>query len=386
MVNNMARTEQLTMGVIGASRKENEHRVPISPGDIPKIPRHLRERIFVEEGYGKRFHVSDEKLKEYFAGVLSRRDIFERCDIILLPKPIKEDFSDFRERQILWGWPHCVQGEAITQLGIDKKLTYIAWEAMFAWRNGVRGLHTFHANNEMAGYASVMHALRLKGITGNYGDQRNAAVISFGSVGRGAVHALQGMGFRNIKVFTQRPEGTVQSPIPGTSHGQYKKAANSEDAMVISETGEEIPMARELAKYDVIVNAILQDTDHPIMFIRNNDLAELKPGTLIVDVSCDDAMGFEFAKPTSFEEPSFEVGEGITYYAVDHSPTYYWRSASEEISRVLVPFIEIVMGGEEAWQNNDAIRRSIEIQDGKIVNPAILRFQNRSPEYPHNKL
>ena len=63
-------------------------------------------------------------------------------------------------RQVLWGWPHCVQDREITQLAIDKRLTLIAWEAMNHWQSdGGFGLHVFHKNNEIAGYCSVLHAL-----------------------------------------------------------------------------------------------------------------------------------------------------------------------------------------------------------------------------------
>ena len=69
-----------------------------------------------------------------------------------------------RDGQILWGWPHCVQDRAITQLAIDKKLTLIAFEAMNHWASdGGFGLHVFHKNNELAGYCSVIHALALTG-------------------------------------------------------------------------------------------------------------------------------------------------------------------------------------------------------------------------------
>lgn len=378
-------SKKLTLGVIGTSNKENEKRVPISPIDMPKIPKTLRERIFVENGYGKRFNMSDEKIKELFAGMKTRKELFNDCDIILLPKPTNEDFPMFKEGQVLWGWPHCVQGKSITQLAIDKKLTYIAWEAMFTWKNEIKGLHTFHTNNEMAGYASVVHAFQLAGITGHYGRPRKAAILSFGSAGRGAVHALKGMGLKDIVVYSRRSNWQVQAPIPGTHRKQYKDAGEG-NVVAVSEIGEEVPMEEELVKYDVIVNAILQDTDNPLMFIRNKDLEEFKPGTLIVDVSCDEGMGFEFAKSTSFAKPSFEVGNGVIYYAVDHSPTYFWRSASEEISTVIISFIETVMGGKKEWMKNETVRRSIEIMDGIVKNPKILNFQNRSERYPHGKL
>jgi alanine dehydrogenase len=341
--------------------------------------------MFFETNYGAKFHTTDSQLKDLVAGVLSREELFEKCDIILLPKPTQEDFKSFREGQILWGWPHCVQGEPITQVGIDKKLTYIAWEAMFLWKKEIRDLHIFHKNNELAGYCSAQHALQIQGITGHYGKQAKVAVISFGSVGRGAIHALQGSGYTDITLFTQRPNYLLTGPIPSLKHKQFQGQSASQDAIVLCDEGT-IPMSDELAKYDIIVNAILQDTDNPLMFIRNSDLGKFKPGSLIIDVSCDLAMGFEFARPTSFEEPSFEVGNGITYYAVDHSPTRLFNAASFEISCALVPFIETVMDGSHAWEKDPIIKNSIEIQDGNIKNPKILSFQKRSSEYPHKKI
>ena len=47
-----------------------------------------------------------------------------------------------------------------------------------------------------------------------------------------------------------------------------------------------------MGHFDIIVNATLQDTDNPQMYVRSNELSQLRKGTLIVDVSCDEGMGF----------------------------------------------------------------------------------------------
>jgi alanine dehydrogenase len=132
----------------------------------------------------------------------------------------------------------------------------------------------------------------------------------------------------------------------------------------------------------VIVNGILQDTDNPMMFLERGQHDAMKPGALIIDVSCDDGMGFAFARPTSFEEPTFQVG-ALTYYAVDHTPSYLWQSASWELTRVVLPFLETVMGGPSSWDANETIRRAIEIREGVVQNPKILSFQGREERYPH---
>ena len=77
------------------------------------------------------------------------------------------------------------------------------------------------------------------------------------------------------------------------------------------------------------------------------------------------------------------VGDGVHYYAVDHTPSLLWNSASWEISEALIPFLGPVMSGPAAWDENLTIRRAIEIRDGVIQNPKILSFQSRAAEYPH---
>ena len=87
-------------------------------------------------------------------------------------------------------------------------------------------------------------------------------------------------------------------------------------------------------------------------------------------------------KTTSFEAPTFTVGR-VTYYGVDHTPSYLWQSASWEISRVVTPFVPTVLGGPAAWDGNETIRRAIEIREGVVCNETILSFQNRETDYPH---
>ena len=80
------------------------------------------------------------------------------------------------------------------------------------------------------------------------------------------------------------------------------------------------------------------------------------------------------------------VGAGIHYYAVDHSPSYLWDSATWEISEALLPHLETVIGGPAAWEADETIRRAIDIRDGVIQNPKILSFQRRAKEFPHRRL
>jgi hypothetical protein len=204
----------LTLGVVAHSRKENERRLPIHPMHFQRIDADLRDHIYLENGYGESFGVTDEQLAPYVGGLLPRDGLLGDCDVIVLPKLQPSDLAEMREGQIVWGWPHCVQDAEVTQLAIDRRLTLIAFEAMNHWaRDGGFLLHVFHKNNELAGYCSVLHALELIGTTGIYGRRLCAAVIGFGATARGAVTALNAHGVGDVRVLTNRMVAAVGSPI-----------------------------------------------------------------------------------------------------------------------------------------------------------------------------
>jgi alanine dehydrogenase len=379
--------DQLSLGVMARSRKENERRLAIHPLHIERIEAGLRRRVYLERGYGERFGVPDEWLAGFVAGMRTRDQLLADCDILLLPKPLPQDLEELGEGQVLWGWPHCVQNEEITQLGVDRRLTLIAFEAMNHWSgDGSFSLHVFHKNNELAGYCSVLHAMQLVGSTGEYGRPLRAGVIGFGAAGRGAVTALNAFGVNDVHVLTHRDVAAVASPIHSARMVRFERDAdNPGRSHALGESGR-VPLAAYLAGFDIVVNCVLQDPSAPLMFVTGDDLAAFSPGSLIVDVSCDAGMGFSWARPTSFAEPMFTVGSNVHYYAVDHSPSLLWNSATWEISEALLPHLAAVLGGPGAWDSDPVIQRAIEIRRGVIQNPDILSFQHRAPQYPHLRL
>ncbi|GAA1957217.1 N(5)-(carboxyethyl)ornithine synthase [Amycolatopsis minnesotensis] len=378
---------QLSLGVISRSHKENERRLPIHPRHLERIDADLRRRVYLERGYAEHFGIPDEQLAGSVAGIRSREQLIAECDVILLAKPLAQDLTELRQGQILWGWPHCVQDDKLTQVAIDRKLTVIAFEAMHHWgRDGAFNLHVFHKNNELAGYSSVLHALELIGSTGDYGRRLRAIVMGFGATARGSVTALNAHGVHDVHILTQRGVTAISSPIHSATMVHYDHDVNSPGdprrSHAITAKGR-VPLAGYLAEHDIVVNCVLQDTAAPLTFLIEEDLAAFEPGSLIIDVSCDEAMGFSWARPTTFTQPSFVVGPNVTYYAVDHSPSHLWNSATWEISEALLPHLRRVLDGRGAWDGDKTIQRAVEIRDGIVQNPAILSFQHRAPDYPH---
>jgi len=378
---------KLTFGVIGTSKKEDEQRIPIHPDHLRRIPEEYRRQLIFEEGYGAPFDVSDSDLESQTGGIASRAELLAELGNVIVTKPVLADLEDLREGGVLWGYPHCAQQRAITQAAVDRKQTLIAFEDMFVWGpSGQIGRHTFYKNNEMAGYCAVLHALRLKGIDGHYGNQRKTIIFGFGAVSRGAIYALKAHGFRDITICIQRPDHEVREEVLDCHYVRIREGGEGEARMLVVEhDGSETALSDLISESDIIVNGTFQEPDHPLDFVTEAEKTCLKPGSLIIDVSCDEGMGFYFAKPTTFKNSMFKIGK-TDYYGVDHTPSYLWESASRSISAALVVYLPTVIEGRASWQNNETIRRAVNIDAGVIVKPGILSFQNRQPDYPHAPL
>jgi len=308
-------TQQLSLGVLAHSRKPNERRLPIHPAHFSRIDRRVRDRIFVEHGYGAEFGATDDALSELVGGMRNREELVAECDVILLPKVQSEDLTELR---------------------------------------------------------------------GGHGRRLRATVIGFGATARGAVTALNAHGVDDVRVLTNREVAAVGSPIHSTQIVRMGHDEKTPDR-TWADTPDDgvVPVARFLADNDIVVNCVLQDPDAPLIFVTEDDLQSFAPGCLIVDVSCDLGMGFSWAQPTSFAQPVIELANGARYYAVDHSPSYLWNSATWEISEALLPHIETVLAGPAAWDATPTIHRAIEIRDGVVLNPGIRSFQHRDTAYPH---
>ena len=98
----------------------------------------------------------------------------------------------------------------------------------------------------------------------------------------------------------------------------------------------------------------------------------MKKGALIIDVSCDRNGGIETCIPTSIESPTYIV-DGIMHYAVDHTPSLFYKTFSYNNSKIICQYINELMSGEVGTVLKDALI----IENGIIIDQEINKFQNR---------
>ena len=79
---------------------------------------------------------------------------------------------------------------------------------------------------------------------------------------------------------------------------------------------------------DVVVGAVLLPGDTAPKLISKDDLKLIKKGSVLVDVAIDQGGCFETSKPTTHENPTYEI-DGIIHYCVSNMPGAVPKTSSE---------------------------------------------------------
>ena len=309
------------------SDKLNENRRALVPEHLKGIEN--TNKIYVETNYGEVLGYTDAEYAEYGVNIVSRDEVLQQ-DIICDPKIGDANYLEQLNNQTIFGWVHAVQNKDITDKLINNKLTAIAWEDMFD-----SGRHIFWRNNEIAGEAAIVHAYTLHGL---FPYNTKVALLGRGNIARGALKILTMMG-ADVTVYDRRTEKLLQD---------------------------------EIGNYDVFVNGILWDTSRKDHIIYKEDLLKMKRGAMIIDISCDRNGGVETSVPTTLDKPVYTV-DGIVHYAVDHTPTLFYKTISESLSENIISYINSLIS-----ENSDQVLiEATVVKDGTIIDQRINQFQGR---------
>ncbi|MFA6940336.1 MAG: N(5)-(carboxyethyl)ornithine synthase [Clostridiaceae bacterium] len=320
------------MGSVGfpINDKENEKRRALLLEDIEFIKN--KESLYFQKGYGLPLGVRDEEFIKAGAKVAARGEILKK-DIICDAKAGDADYIDkLSNGQVVFGWIHAVQNKDITDKFINNRLTGIAWEDMFE-----EGRHVFWKNNELAGEAGVYQAFL------SYGKlprDTKVAILGRGNAGIGACKMLTALG-ADVTVYNRRTE---------------------------------VLFNKEIEKYDVLVNAIIWDSNRKDHIIYKKDLKRMKRDSMIIDISCDANGGIETSKTTRIDDPVYSV-DGVLHYVVDHTPSLFYKSASKSISGEVCKYLDYII--EDKQKEVKVLKNAIIIENGEIIDDKIMKTQKK---------
>lgn len=308
------------------SHKNNERRRALLPEDLKRI-RHV-EQLYFEKGYGNSLGYEDTEYAVCGAHIVSRKEALD-CDVLVDVKLGDADYlSELKSPKILVGWAHTVQNIDFTSAVLEANHTVIAWEELYE-----NGRYIFYRNREIAGEAAILHGFRY---SGRMPYDSKVAIIGNGQTGKGAFRILAGLG-AEVDIYARKDEARFRANI---------------------------------ANYDVLINCVMWDTHRTDRLIYREDLKRLKPGTLIIDVSCDPNLEIETSHPTTIDNPVYEV-DGIIHYAVDNTPAMYPITVTKNLSNGFAPYVDALV--EDAYPDN--LKAAVVIEKGHILDKNIYDFR-----------
>lgn len=314
-----------TMGLL-ISHKNNEKRRALIPEDL----KHIRniDQLYFETGYGESIGYSDADYAQHGAHIVSREEAL-KCDIIMDVKLGDADYLDQVEpNKILCGWAHAVQNISFTDIALNNNHTVLAWEEIYE-----DGRYIFYRNRELAGEAAVLHAFRY---CGKMPYDCKVAIIGNGQTTKGAYRILAGLG-ASVDIYPRKYEGL------------FKK---------------------NMFNYDVLINCVMWDTSRTDRLIYREDLKKMKPGCMIIDVSCDPNLEIETSHPTTIDNPVYEV-DGVIHYAVDNTPAMYPITVTKVLSNAFCHYIDNIV--EDNY--TESLNNAIVIENGCIKYEPIRQFR-----------
>ena len=231
----------------------------------------------------------------------------------------------------MFGWAHTVQNIDFTSDMIRKKHTVIAWEEIFE-----HGRYIFYRNREIAGEAAVMQAFRY---CGKMPYDTHVAILGNGQTAKGAMRILHGLG-AEVDVYGHRLEKLFR---------------------------------QNMFDYDVLINCVMWDTTRTDRIIYKEDLKKMKPGTLIIDVSCDPHLEIETSHPTTIDDPVYVV-DGVIHYAVDNTPAMYPITVTKVLSEGISNYIDTIIE-KDFDEYPESLKKATVIKDGHILDERITQFR-----------
>jgi alanine dehydrogenase len=340
--------------------KVHESRVALTPEGVFELVRFGHE-VVIEAGAGLGSSITDEDFVS--AGARIEKDvdaIWKSADLILKVKePIAVEYPKMRSGQILFTYLHLAASKDCTDALLKSGATAIAYETVEF--NGA--LPLLAPMSEVAGRLAVQvgaYALQkpnggrgvlLAGVPGVAPGK--VVVIGGGVSGLNAAVIAMGMG-ADVTVLDRSLSRLAY--IDSLYNGRIKTLASTLHSI-----------DREIKQADLVIGAVLVHGAKAPKLVTNAQVAQMKPGSVLVDIAIDQGGCFEDSKPTTHAEPTFSV-HGSIFYCVANMPGAVPVASTYALTNATLPYAIAIAnkGWERATQEDPALNLGLNVHAGRI--------------------
>jgi alanine dehydrogenase len=133
---------------------------------------------------------------------------------------------------------------------------------------------------------------------------------------------------------------------------------------------------RELKTADLVIGAVLVHGAKAPKLVSNAQVAQMKPGSVLVDIAIDQGGCFEDSKPTTHAEPTFKVHQSI-FYCVANMPGAVARTSTFALTNATYPMIEQIakQGALQAMKLNPHLKNGLSVFKGHLTSAPVAKAQ-----------
>lgn len=346
--------------------KVHEYRVGMTPDAVHEAVMRGHE-VVVETGAGLGIGCEDADYRKAGGRVVpDAASVFEFADLVVKVKePQPQECTMLREDQVLFTYLHLAPDPRQTELLQASGVTAIAYETV---TDAGGGLPLLAPMSEVAGRMSIQvgaiylqkpwgrRGILLPGVPG--APSAHVVVLGAGTAGSQAARTAAGLGAQ-VTVFDRSL--TKLRQLDDLYGNRLRTVYSTADAIEAS-----------IARADLIIGAVLIPGAATPKLLRREHLASLRPGVVLVDIAIDQGGCFETSRPTTHQDPVFEV-DGAIHYAVANMPGAVPRTSAFALNHATLPFILALAdkGWRQACRDDPHLFAGLNVHQGKITCRAV---------------
>jgi len=350
--------------IIGVPKeiKNNENRVGLTPAGVSALSK-AGHTLYVQASAGEGSGFSNEEYVSAGAQILaSIQEVYAIAEMIVKVKePIEVEYPLIKENQLLFTYFHFASYEPLTRAMIERKAVCLSYETV---EKSDRSLPLLVPMSEVAGRMSIQEGAKylekpmggrgilLGGVPGV--NPANVLIIGGGIVGTHAAKMAAGMGASVTIMDVSIPRlRELDDFLPKNVKTVFSNEFNIREAIKDS---------------DLIVGAILIPGAKAPKLITREMLGLMRKGTVLVDVAVDQGGCIETCKPTTHENPTYEI-DGIIHYCVANMPGAVPYTSTLALTNATLPYAMQLAskGWKKACSENLELSLGLNVVQGKVV-------------------
>jgi alanine dehydrogenase len=358
----------MNVGIIKEDSRR-ERRIALTPAAVQSVI-NAGHIVYVEKDAGNASHFSNEEFQAVGAHIVYTSDeVFGRSEMLLkISSPTDEDCERLIDSQILFSFLHLAVARTKTVETLLRKHIYAIGYELIEDENG--NLPILQEMSEIAGQMSIYAGARylesnnngrgviLGGITGV--PPALVVIVGAGTAGQAAARTALGVGAKVI-VFDK-------------DLGRLRVVEERFNRRVDTMMTTQYNLGKALRNADVVIGAVLIKGERAPHVITEEMVKQMKPGSIIIDVSIDQGGCMETSRPTTIENPTY-ILHNVIHYCVPNMAANVARTATYGLTNALLPYvIEIANKGiHRAIKDNEGLQHGICTYKGICTKEAIAR-------------